>query len=272
MISDKDSDTIVAMKNLKITLVQSILKWENREANLEMFSKKLSTIKKSSTDLIILPEMFTSGFTMNARKVADSMNGETVSFMKNVAKEKKAVLCGSVVIQQKSKFYNRLLWVKPDGEVLHYDKRHLFRMAEEHKTYTPGNKRLIVNLNGWNICPLVCYDLRFPVWSRSNGEVDLLLYVSNWPTRRRFAWKQLLISRAIENQCYVAGLNRVGNDGNKIGYAGDSVVLNAMGEKISSFKTGKQEIETRELNFKELSEYRKKFPVMMDADDFKINR
>lgn len=263
---------ITKMKNLKVTLVQTGLRWENRTMNLMLLEKKLSAIKKSQTDLIILPEMFTSGFTMNAGKVADVMNGETVNFMQRTASEKNSVICGSVVINEKNKYYNRLLWVSPDGKVQFYDKRHLFRMAGEHHTYSAGNRREVFEIKGWRICPLVCYDLRFPVWSRNKNEFDLLLYVANWPSRRRYAWKQLLIARAIENQCYVAGVNRIGMDGNNIDYSGDSVVLDALGKKINSAKAGANAVETVELNYKSLNDFRKKFPVMLDADDFKISK
>jgi omega-amidase len=258
------------MKDLRITLVQINLKWENCEQNLATISKELSGLKKSATDLIILPEMFTTGFTMNASAVAETMNGKAVAFMKKLAKEKNAAVCGSLVIEDKKKFYNRLVWVNSHADVSHYNKRHLFRMAHEHLTYSSGTKKLVVELKGWKICPLVCYDLRFPVWSRTKGDVDLLIYVANWPARRAFAWKQLLIARAIENQCYVAGVNRVGKDGNGIAYTGDSVALDPLGSKLSSIGTGKKLVLTVNLNYKMLAEYRKSFPVSLDADDFKL--
>ena len=260
----------VLMKDLKITLVQTSLAWENAEANLNHLGELLSGIKKNATHLIVLPEMFSSGFTMNAEKVAHTMKGDEVAWMLKMAKQKNAVVCGSLVITEKGKFYNRLIWAQPDGNFLHYDKRHLFRMAEEHKTYTPGKKKIMPTLQGWNICPLVCYDLRFPVWSRSKGEIDLILYVANWPERRIYAWKQLLIARAIENQCFVAGLNRVGVDGKGINYSGESVVLDPLGIPVSDIPLNKECVTTISVRSKQLKELRKSFPVMMDSDNFKI--
>jgi len=258
------------MKQLKITLIQSTLLWEQPKKNRERFSKLVNGLRKGSTDIILLPEMFTTGFTMNASEHAESMEGDTLLWMKGIAAEKNSVVCGSIIVVERKKFYNRLLWVQPDGQVHFYDKRHLFRMAGEHKTFSGGNKKLIVEWKGWRICPMVCYDLRFPVWSRNVNDYDLLLYVANWPQRRKYAWNQLLIARAIENQCYVAGVNRVGLDGQNITYSGDSVVLDPLGQKRSSLKTLATAIETVTLNGKTLSELRKEFPVLMDADQFKI--
>jgi omega-amidase len=259
------------MKDLRITLVQTALHWEDNAANRTHFAKEIKAIRKGSTDLIVLPEMFTSGFTMNPAKVSETMKGETVSLMLQTAKDKQAVICGSLVIAEKKNYYNRLIWAQPDGKVLHYDKRHLFRMADEHLTYTAGEKRKVFLLNGWRICPLICYDLRFPVWSRNNDDYDVLIYVANWPKRRNFAWKQLLIARAIENQCYTVGLNRIGTDGKNIPYSGDSVVLDPLGKKISNCKAGAACITTVTLAAAELSELRAAFPVSKDADKFTIN-
>ncbi len=258
------------MADLRITLVQTNLFWEDRTRNIRHLASLLDELKPGSTDLVIFPEMFTSGFTMNATQVADTPYGIGVIFLKMVARELKTDACGSLVIKEGKSFYNRLVWVTKAGKVLHYDKRHLFRMAKEQNTYTAGSKKLVVRLKGWNICPMVCYDLRFPVWSRSDGTTDLMLYVANWPTKRRYAWSQLLIARAIENQCYVAGVNRVGKDGNDIPYAGDSVVLDFMGKKISQTKASRQSVETVTLSRKGLMDYRKKFPVFRDADKFRI--
>ncbi len=258
------------MKDLKVTLVQSSLIWEEADANRNHFSKLLKVIRKNSTHLILLPEMFTTGFTMAAELVAETMNGPSVQWMRDLAKSKNAVVCGSLVIQEKNNYFNRLIWARPDGDLLHYDKRHLFRMANEHKTYAPGKRKLVVDLNGWNVCPLVCYDLRFPVWSRSKGDIDLLIYVANWPERRSYAWKQLLIARAIENQCYVCGLNRVGVDGKDIPYSGDSVVLDPLGMPLTAIKYKKESVTTITLSKKKLSDLRKVFPVAMDSDNYKI--
>jgi predicted amidohydrolase len=262
--------TLSSMQNLRVTLIQTRLYWEDRTRNIRHITSLLDQVKPGSTDLIILPEMFTSGFTMNATKVSDTMYGIGVVFMTMIAKELKADVCGSLVIEERKKFYNRLVWVTKAGKIYYYDKRHLFRMANEQKTYTAGNKKLHMKLKGWNICPMVCYDLRFPVWSRSDGSTDLMIFVANWPARRRFAWNQLLIARAIENQCYVAGVNRVGKDGNDIPYTGDSAVLDFMGSKISKTKAGRQSVETITLKREDLSSYRKAFPVFRDADLFTI--
>lgn len=258
------------MADLKVTLVQSELMWEQPEANRNHFDLMLKDIKKGSSHLILLPEMFSTGFTMNTEAVAEKMDGPTLTWMAEVARKKNAVICGSLVITEKKKYFNRLIWMNPDGTYLFYDKRHLFRMAGEHHTYSMGKTKLVVELKGWNVCPLVCYDLRFPVWSRSKGDIDLLIYVANWPEQRSYPWKQLLIARAIENQCFVAGLNRVGTDGKDFLYSGDSVVLDPLGKPISSILPSKQSVTTISINKKQLTDLRKSFPVMMDSDNFKI--
>ena len=258
------------MKNLNVTIVQAALAWEDIDANLSSFSQKLENIEPSSTDLIVLPEMFNTGFTMNASTVAEPMNGNTMEWMTKISAQKKSVITGSYVIKENEKFYNRLIWMRPDGSYEFYDKRHTFRMAEENKTYASGNKKLIVELGGWKICPLVCYDLRFPVWSRNTGDYDCIVYVANWPERRIYAWRQLFIARAIENQSYVVGVNRIGKDGKDIEYSGYSVVLNAKGEPLYNAKVNTELIETITLSYKELEGFRKDFPVALDADKFKI--
>lgn len=258
------------MKDLNVALVQCSLSWEDAEANRKHIGKLLESISKSSVDLILLPEMFASGFTMNAASVAETMDGDSVRWMKQIARNKKAVVCGSLVIKEKKKFYNRLLWITPSGAITVYDKRHLFRMAGEEKVYTAGTKRVIVSLGGWRICPLVCYDLRFPVWCRNADEYDLLLFVANWPSRRRLAWKQLLTARAIENQCYVAGLNRVGKDGKGIPYTGDSIIHGPFGETLAKATPSRQQVIRVSLEYKALQDARKHFPVMLDRDAFKI--
>ncbi len=260
------------MEDLKITIIQSELHWEDGERNLEMFSEKFSSIK-DSTDLIILPEMFTTGFTMNAKACAEEMNGKTISRMQSMAKEKNCVIAGSVIIRENGKSYNRLIWMKPDGTFELYDKRHLFRLAEEHKTYTAGEKKVITEIKGWKICPLICFDLRFPVWSRRTRQedYDLLIYVANWPERRVHAWRQLLIARAIENQSYVAGVNRIGNDGNAIYHSGHSAVIDFKGEQLNNTKPGEESIETISLSKQSLLDFREAFPFADDADEFKIN-
>jgi len=257
------------MVDLKITFIQSNLHWENIDKNLEMFSQKISSINEK-TDLIILPEMFSTGFTMNAKSYAEEMNGKTVEWMRSKAKEKNCVVTGSVIINDGGKFYNRLIWMKPDGTFLLYDKHHLFPLAEEQKAYSAGNKKIITEINGWKICPLVCFDLRFPVWSRrrKSENYDLLIYSANWPDRRIHAWKQLLIARAIENQSYVAGVNRIGNDGNGVEHSGYSVVIDFKGEQISTTKPSEEKTETVSLNMQSLLDFRKTFPFAEDADEF----
>ena len=255
---------------LRITFVQTALYWEDADENRKNLTSLLARTRRGTTDLILLPEMFSTGFTMNAPEVAETMNGPTTAWMKDLAASKGAVVCGSIIIQEKQKFYNRLLWIDPGKKPLVYDKRHLFRMAGEHHIFSPGMKRLIVTLNGWRVCPLVCYDLRFPVWSRNKGDYDLLLFVANWPQKRRFAWKQLLVARAIENQCYLAGLNRIGKDGKHISYRGDSVVLDAMGQKISKTTGTEEAVETVTLDYGMLDHLRKSFPVLADADNFEV--
>jgi len=265
------------MEDLKVTIVQSALHWENVDANLAMFSDKLKGIAAGSTDLIILPEMFSTGFTMNAKTVAEDMSGKAVQWLKKTSAEKKCVITGSLVINEApsgvgaDKYYNRLVWMRPDGSYETYDKRHLFRMGEENNTYTAGKKRIITTIKGWKICPLVCYDLRFPVWCRNvNQEYDLLVFVANWPEVRNYPWKQLLIARAIENQAYLAGVNRIGKDGNDFNHSGDSAVFNPKGMPISKTKASEESVETLTLSYKELEEFRKVFPVALDADKFRI--
>lgn len=258
------------MQDLKITLIQSNLHWENIDENLKMFSQKISSIKEK-TDLIVLPEMFSTGFTMNNKPLAEKMHGKTFEWMKITAKEKNSVLTGSIITEEKGKFFNRLIWMRTDGTFETYDKRHLFRYANEQNYYTAGNKKLIVELNGWKICPQICYDLRFPVWIRNrNKEYDVLIFVANWPERRNYPREALLLARAIENQAYVVGVNRVGKDGGGINHSGDSVAINPQGEVISRARSNEEMSMTVSLAYSELNEWRKKFPAWMDADGFII--
>lgn len=262
-------------KDLRITLVQSSLFWEDHVKNIRSFNKQLSTLEKGSSDLIILPEMFSTGFSMIPGKHAEEMGGLSMQWMAESAASLKSVICGSLMIKEKGKYFNRLIWMQPDGQFQQYDKRHLFRMAGEDKNYSAGKKKIITEIKGWKICPLICYDLRFPIWSRNRMQqkgssmlfdYDLLIYVANWPAVRSYPWKQLLIARAIENQCYVAGVNRVGKDGNAFAHSGDSVALDPFGQKISSIKANQKAIETIKLSAKALTDFRKRFPVFRDAD------
>jgi predicted amidohydrolase len=261
------------MENLHLTLIQSSLHWENPVANLAMFEEKIWQIKES-TDLIVLPEMFTTGFTMNAAALAEPMNLTTFKWLKQQAAQTGAVVTGSYIVKEKEQFYNRLIWMRPDGSFEVYDKRHLFRMAEEHQIYSAGNKKIIPVLKGWRICPLICYDLRFPVWSRNtaNGQemaYDCLIYVANWPQARSHAWSTLLQARAIENLSYVVGANRVGADGKDIPYSGNSAVINPKGE-VLFHEAEKECIQSVILDAAELTAFREKFPAYLDADSFEI--
>jgi predicted amidohydrolase len=257
------------MSDLTITLLQTLLHWHDRALNLEMFAQKIESITEP-TDLIILPEMFTTGFTMQAPEMAETMGGPTVHWLRNIAAAANAVVTGSLIITEKGKYYNRLVWMRPDGSYESYDKRHLFRMAGETEVYAGGTERLIVDLKGWRICPLICYDLRFPVWSR-NGQsaYDLLLYVANWPAARNNAWKTLLPARAIENIAYVAGVNRVGEDGHGHSYSGDSMVVDFKGTVLWS-QAEEEYTLTITLSYQELADFRTRFPAHLDADTFTL--
>jgi len=264
------------MSTLTITTIQSNLHWEDKPANLAMFEQKIAGITEK-TEIVVLPEMFSSGFSMNPSRLAEKMDGPSVEWMKKTASQKKIVLTGSLIIEEEGNYYNRLIWMLPNGQYGYYDKRHLFAYAGEHEHYTAGNKRLIAAVKGWKINLLVCYDLRFPVWSRQNPdkvhengpEYDLLIYVANWPERRIHAWKTLLQARAIENQCFVVGVNRVGQDGHQIYHSGDSMIVDPLGEVLYT-KSHDEEVFTITLQHERLEEIRKKLPFLEDADDFNI--
>ncbi|MGI9289855.1 MAG: amidohydrolase [Gammaproteobacteria bacterium] len=256
------------MSDLRLTLLQTELHWQNADANRDMFADLISE-QADHSDLILLPEMFATGFTLEAAQNAEPDDGASAAWMRKQAVDCNVYLCGSAVIREEEKYYNRLFWAAPDGSLQHYDKRHLFRMAGEHKKYAAGNERLIVKLNDWRICPLVCYDLRFPVWSRSLNDYDLLLYVANWPATRRSAWRTLLPARAVENLCYCAGVNRIGKDGNNIEYAGDSLVADYLGNLKADAEEDAVALKTT-LSLEKLNRYREKFPAWKDADSFEI--
>ena len=260
------------MSSLTVTLIQTNVSWEDKPSNLAMLDKKIMAIP-NRTELVVLPEMFSTGFSMQPEKLAEDMDGPTVNWMKKIARANKIILTGSLIISENGHYFNRLLWVLPDGTLGYYDKRHRFAFAGEDKEYTPGHKRLIAQVKGWKVNLLVCYDLRFPVWARQQSaeapEYDILLYVANWPERRSHAWKTLLTARAIENQCYVIGVNRVGNDGNQISYSGDSMVIDALGNTLYH-KAGEEDLVTIVLKKEPLQEIREKFPFWRDADHFKI--
>lgn len=255
--------------NLKVTLIQSELYWQNIDANLAMFEEKIWQIEEQ-TDLIVLPEMFNTGFSMEAEKLAEMMNLKTFKWLKQMASQTKAVILGSYIVKENEQYFNRLVWMQPNGEFDIYDKRHLFRMANEHHTFTGGTQKIVKDIKGWKIMPLICYDLRFPVWSRNvNLEYDVLIYIANWPKVRNTAWRSLLQARAIENLSYSIGVNRVGKDGNDIAYSGDSAVVDFKGNYLFEEKDI-EIIKTVELSKENLLKYRKKFPAQLDADRFSI--
>jgi omega-amidase len=257
------------MNNLSVALVQTDIVWENIDENLEFYTKKILSIK-NDVDLIVLPEMFTTGFSMKPESLAETMSDKGVNWMQEMSEKANANICGSLIIEEYGKYINRFLNCSPDGNISYYDKRHLFRMGNEHEHYIAGNKRLIYKIGDWRIHALVCYDLRFPVWSRNKNEYDVLIYVANWPESRREVWKKLLMARAIENQCFVIGVNRIGKDGTGITYSGDSMLIDPRGNVTVKAKDYNEEIIYSELSLSELIDFRNKFPVMLDADDFEI--
>lgn len=279
------------MSHLSFTLIQTNLSWEDKAANLQMLEEKINSIQHP-TQIIVLPEMFNTGFSMKPEELAEDMHGETLQWMKRIAAEKRVIITGSLMIKEPgtsvplennqagevetrtTNYYNRLIWMLPNGQYGVYDKRHLFAFAGEDEHYTSGSKRLVASVNGWKINLQVCYDLRFPVWARQqsatgDAEFDVLIYVANWPERRVHAWKTLLTARAIENQCYVIGVNRTGNDGNNIYHSGNSMVIDAMGEVLYE-KEHEEDVFSITLSKEKLEEIRHKLPFLKDADDFTI--
>jgi predicted amidohydrolase len=262
------------MSKLTFTLVQTTLHWEDPAANLRMLTDTINRIKEK-TQVVVLPEMFSTGFTMNPEQLAEPMTGPSVQWMQQTAQEKKLIITGSLAIKEDEHYFNRLLWMLPTGHFGQYDKRHLFAFAGEDQHYTQGSQRLVASVNGWKIQLLICYDLRFPVWSRQQPgeandlEYDVLICVANWPERRSTAWKALLQARAIENQCYVIGVNRVGKDGNGIDHNGDSMVIDPLGE-ILYHKSGEEDLFTITLDKEHLEQVRTRFPFWRDADRFGI--
>lgn len=255
------------MNRFHISLVQSRLAWEDPEANRERLASAVATTGK--TDLVILPEMFTTGFSMNAEALAEDVEGPTRQWMRTLAAEKQAAVCGSVITRDHGKCFNRFLFVEPDGRIYHYDKKHLFRMSTENEHYSAGTGRLVIDYRGLRIFPQVCYDLRFPVFSRNDVGYQLLVYVANWPAARQSHWETLLRARAIENQCYVAGVNRIGVDGNDVDHAGDSTVVDFSGQPLALAGDGECVIGA-ELDLAALEDYRAKFPAWKDADAFSL--
>ena len=261
------------MSTLSFTTIQTNLIWEEKSANLRLLEEKIAAIKEK-TEIVILPEMFSTGFSMRPEIFAETMEEETVNWMKTVSRDNGIILTGSIMAREEDKYFNRLIWMLPNGEYGYYDKRHLFAYGEEDQHYSAGNKRLIASVKGWKINLLICYDLRFPVWARQQTktgapEYDVLIYVANWPEKRSHAWKTLLCARAIENQCYVIGVNRVGTDANNIYYSGNSLVIDPLGQVLYHM-ADEEDVNTITLSKEKIEEVREKFPFWKDADGFGI--
>ena len=257
------------MPALKVTIIQADLHWHNAEKNRASFARKISNLNEP-TDLVVLPEMFTTGFSMDAKALAEPVDGDSIAWMRKTAAGIGAAVCGSLIIADGGRYYNRFYCVRPDGSHISYDKRHLFRLANEQQHYAEGQQQVTFELNGFRICPMICYDLRFPVWSRNRDNYDLLLYVANWPSARHHAWRTLLRARAIENLSYLAGVNRVGVDGNDLPYAGGSAVIDYLGHDLADL--GDTEgIATASLDLDQLRSFRARFAFHKDADDFTIS-
>lgn len=256
------------MSTLKVAVVQSILHWHDPQRNLEQFAGLLRQ-HEAGVDLFILPEMFATGFTMHAEANAERMDGRSATWMAETAAALGAALCGSLIIEDGGEYFNRFILMQPDGTRSCYDKRHRFRLAGEHEHYSAGTSLVTIELGGWRIRPMVCYDLRFPVWSRNRGDYDLLVYVANWPDRRHLAWETLIRARAIENLAYVAAVNRIGSDGNDIRYRGGSAIIDYLGKPLVSM-ADEPAVRAATLEKAPLEKFRDRFPFHLDADDFSI--
>ncbi|SDX97368.1 Predicted amidohydrolase [Lutibacter oricola] len=257
------------MQDLKVATIQSNIFWHKVEENRSHFTSLINQIKEK-VDLVVLPEMFTTGFTMKPEEVAEDMAGETIKWMQNIAADNGFAICGSIVVEEDNKYYNRFIFVFPSREIKTYNKRHLFSLAGEEKVYSAGKEKVIIEYNGWRICPQVCYDLRFPVFARNVEAYDLLLYVANWPKKRILAWDTLLQARAIENLSYVIGVNRVGVDPNKFEYNGHSIAYNTLGAAIIPLNQENEITTVVTLSKKHISETRKRLNFLNDCDSFKL--
>jgi len=255
---------------MHLSVIQFDTIWENKDANFQVLEKITSDLK-SETDIIILPEMFNTGFSVTADDLSENTGGKTFEWMKSLSTKKNCGVCGSYIIRSRGKYFNRWVFITPEKESWSYNKRHLFRMGNEHLKFSPGNKRISFMFRGVRICPTICYDLRFPVWSRNTDNYDLLINSANWPSSRRDVWITLLKARAIENQCYVAGANRSGQDGSGIKYSGDSMVINPRGEIISSSEKNNENVITADISIADLKRFRNEFPVLKDRDRFHIS-
>ncbi|UKT65590.1 nitrilase family protein [Pedobacter mucosus] len=258
------------IENLKVTVFQAYLFWENIEKNLLNLALRLSMGVREKTDLIVLPEMFNSGFSMKSETLAEEMGGKTMQWMQKMAFQYNCIVTGSIIIKENDNYYNRLIWMDQNGEYQHYDKRHLFGLGEEDENFTAGKDKLIVELKGWKIRLAICYDLRFPVWLRNvNEEYDILLLVANWPDKRSAHWKALILARSIENQSYVIAVNRVGHDGNQVYHSGHSMCMDPYGNTVY-YKPEDEDLYTFSINYEELAKIRRQFPFLKDADQFSI--
>jgi predicted amidohydrolase len=261
-------------EDLKVALVQADILWEDIPGNLSRFKDKIEKI--DGADIILLPELFSTGFSMTAKRLAESMDGPTLAWMREISRDSGAAIAGSLVIKENGKIFNRLVWVEPEGRVMHYDKRHLFTLAGEEAHFDPGSERLVLDYKGWKICPLICYDLRFPVWARNtiqDGAIDydILIYVASWPEVRSYAWEQLLIARAIENQAYCIGVNRIGKDPSGHTYKGMSVLVDAMGEVVAGSQEYKEQTILANLSAPNLNAVRRKISFLPDQDPFRLS-
>jgi len=256
------------MKNLTISLIQSNLFWENVAANLSHFEKLISNIK--DTDIILLPEMFNTAFCPKSNHLAENMDGKTINWMKEISKTQDCAIAGTLMIKEGENIFNRLVWISKNGKIYTYDKHHLFSLIKEERYISKGKERLIVEVEGCKICPLICYDLRFPVFSRNDVEYDALIYLANWPVKRIDAWDTLLKARSIENQCYTIGVNRVGEDGNEIPFNGHSKVFDAFGKELFSANENKEEVLQFEISLYDLKLKRRQMNFLQDRDNFSL--
>ena len=255
---------------MKISVIQPDITWEDKARNFQNLSELILPLY-NQTDIIVLPEMFNTGFSMNPEQLSESSKGETLEWMKSIAERGRFGLCGSYIVKEDRKYFNRWVFVSPDNEIWHYDKRHLFSMGGEDQLFSAGKSRLVFSFRGVKISPYICYDLRFPVWSRNLDECDLIIYAANWPETRRNVWTTLMKARAIENQCYVAGSNRTGTDGAGVTYCGESMIISPRGEIIVSAGTASDCSVSAEISVSDLSDFRRKFPIIKDADDFTLH-
>lgn len=261
------------MQDLNVTIIQSDLKWQDVEFNLAYFESEIKGIN-SPTDVVVLPEMFSTGFSMNAEEYAETKTGKTVQWMLNLSKEKNTAICGSLIINESEEnkepnYVNQFVWVEPDGKILRYNKHHLFNLIEENKHYQQGNEHLIIDYKGWRIQPFICYDLRFPAWCRNQYDAYLQIFVANWPAKRSEHWKALLRARAIENQCYVIGVNRVGEDNNEVYHSGDSGIYTFAGETLISI-SDEAKTHTEKLSLVGLKDHRERYPFLADRDTIRF--